>query len=52
MFQNAYNRSNGFWPNDDVTPDGRRLLMIRGTAQEAPSRVTVVLNWLNATQAK
>jgi serine/threonine-protein kinase len=46
----AYNRSNGYWPNYDVTPDGRRLLMIRGTAQEAPSRVNVVLNWLNATQ--
>jgi serine/threonine-protein kinase len=44
-----YNRSNGYWPNYDVTPDGRRLLMIRGTAQEAPSRINVVLNGLNAT---
>jgi serine/threonine-protein kinase len=43
-----YNRSNGYWPNYDVTPDGRRLLMIRGSAQEAPSRVNVVLNWLDA----
>jgi serine/threonine-protein kinase len=43
-----YNRSNGYWPNYDVTPDGRRLLMVRGTAQEAPSRVNVVLNWLDA----
>ena len=41
-----YNRSNGFWPNYDVTPDGRRILMIRSTAQEMPSRVNVVLNWL------
>jgi serine/threonine-protein kinase len=46
----AYSRSNGFWPNYDVTPDGRRLLMIRSTAQEAPARVDVVLNWLTATQ--
>jgi serine/threonine-protein kinase len=42
-----YNRSNGYWPNYDVTPDGRRLLMIRGTAQEAPTRINVVLNWLD-----
>jgi serine/threonine-protein kinase len=40
-----YNRSNGYWPNYDVTPDGRRLLMIRGTAQEAPTRINVVTNW-------
>ena len=46
-----YNRSNGYWPNYDVTPDGRRLLMVRGTAQEAPSRVNVVLNWRNAAGA-
>jgi hypothetical protein len=44
----AYSRSNGFWPNYDVTPDGRRLLMIRSTAQDAPSRINVVLNWLDA----
>jgi hypothetical protein len=31
-----------------VTPDGQRFLMIRGTAQEAPTRVNVVLSWLNA----
>ena len=35
--------------NYDVTPDGRRVLMIRGTAQDAPSRVNVVFNWLDAT---
>ena len=46
-----YNHSNGYWPNYDVTPDGRRLLMIRGTAQEAPSRVNVLLNWLDASRA-
>jgi serine/threonine-protein kinase len=50
VFARAYNRSNGYWPNYDVTPDGRRLLMIRGTAREAPTRVNVVLNWLDAVQ--
>jgi hypothetical protein len=40
--------SDGVWPNYDVTPDGKRLLMVRGSAQEAATRVNVVLNWLNA----
>jgi Tol biopolymer transport system component len=48
MRVNPYTRSNGFWPNYDVTPDGRRLLMIRSTAREVPSRVNIVLNWLDA----
>jgi Tol biopolymer transport system component len=51
VFQKPYNRSTGFWPNYDVTPDGRRLLMIRSTAREAPSRVNVVLNWQDARPA-
>jgi hypothetical protein len=45
MFEKPYNPSNGFWPNYDVTADGKRLLMVRGSAREAPSRVNVVLNW-------
>jgi serine/threonine-protein kinase len=48
VFTKPYNGSDGFWPNYDVTPDGKRLLMVRGSAQEAPTRVNVVLNWLNA----
>src|SRR5688572_1385157 len=47
VFKRPYNPSNGFWPNYDVTSDGRRLLMVSGTAQETPSRVNVVLNWRN-----
>jgi serine/threonine protein kinase len=47
LFTRPYNLTNGYWPNYDVTPDGRRLLMIRGSAQEVPTRVNVVLNWLN-----
>jgi eukaryotic-like serine/threonine-protein kinase len=45
VFEKPYNPSNGFWPNYDVTADGKRLLMVRGSAREAPSRVNVVLNW-------
>jgi serine/threonine protein kinase len=45
----AANRSNGYWPNYDVTPDGKRLMMIRGTTQEAATRVNVVLDWLGST---
>jgi serine/threonine-protein kinase len=48
VFERGYNRSEGFWPNFDVTPDGRRLILIRGAAQDVPSRVNVVLNWSNA----
>jgi serine/threonine-protein kinase len=52
VFSKPYNRSNGFWPNFDVTSDGRRLIMIRGTAQEVPSHVNVVLNWLEQPATK
>ena len=47
VFEKPYNRSDGFWPNYDVTPDGRRLLMVRSTSRDTPSRVNVVLNWLD-----
>ena len=45
LFERRYNRSNALWPNYDVTADGRRFLMIRDDASEAPSRINVVLNW-------
>ena len=47
VFEKPYNRSDGFWPNYDVTPDGRRLLMVRSTSRDTPSRVNVVLNWID-----
>ena len=50
IFSRPYNQSNGFWPNFDVTADGRRLVMIRGTAEEIPSHVNVLLNWLVPAQ--
>jgi len=49
IVKRVYNRSDGVWPNYDVTPDGKRLLMVCGSTQEAPRRINVVLNWLNAT---
>ncbi len=45
LFEKPYNRTNGFWSNYDVTPDGQRLLMVKGAAQEAPRHINVVLNW-------
>ena len=45
LFERAYNRTNSFWPNYDVSPDGQRVLMIKGIAPEAPRRINVVINW-------
>jgi hypothetical protein len=47
VFKRPYLRSDGVWPNYDVTPDGKRLLMVRSSAQDPPSRINVVLNWLD-----
>jgi hypothetical protein len=33
--------------NYDVTPDGRRFLMVRTDPQVAPRDITVVLNWMD-----
>jgi Tol biopolymer transport system component len=45
LFERPYNRTNGFWPNYDVSPDGQRLLMVKGSMPEAPKQINVVLNW-------
>lgn len=34
-------------PNFDVTPDGKKFLVIEGDRQAVPSRIHVVLNWSN-----
>jgi Tol biopolymer transport system component len=47
IFKRPYERSDGVWPNYDVTPDGKRLLLLRRTEQNPPTRVNVVLNWLD-----
>ena len=47
LFEKRYNRSVGFWANYDVTPDGQRLLMVKNSTSDAPTRINVVLNWLD-----
>ena len=34
-----------FLANYDVSPDGQRFLMIKGSEQESAAQITVVLNW-------
>jgi eukaryotic-like serine/threonine-protein kinase len=45
LFEKRYQRSPAFWPNYDVTADGKRLLMIKRAEQSAPTHINVVLNW-------
>ena len=45
LFERRFNPSLGYWANYDVTPDGQRFLMIKGTGLEAPRQINVVLNW-------
>jgi hypothetical protein len=45
LFEKRFQRSAAFWPNYDVTFDGRRLLMIKRAEQAAPTQINVVLNW-------
>jgi Tol biopolymer transport system component len=40
LFERPYNRTSGFWSNYDVTPDGQRLLMIRGLPRRRPDTST------------
>ena len=40
-----YQRSQAFWPNYDVSADGKRLLMIKRAEQTAATQVNVVINW-------
>src|SRR5439155_110304 len=47
LFEGQYVPSPSPGPNYDVSPDGQRLLMIKGSeqAQTAPTQINVVLNW-------
>jgi serine/threonine-protein kinase len=46
LFDRPYDLSNAFWPDYDVTPDGRHLLMLKSVEQRTESRqIDVVLNW-------
>jgi hypothetical protein len=37
LFEKRYQRSQAFWPNYDVTADGKRFLMIKRAEQTAPT---------------
>jgi Tol biopolymer transport system component len=47
LFEGPYQQAPATAPNYDVSPDGRRFLMLKATEQEqaAPSQINVVLNW-------
>jgi hypothetical protein len=48
LFERRFERSGGVFANYDVTPDGRRLLLIKGSApQEGATQINVVLNWVD-----
>jgi eukaryotic-like serine/threonine-protein kinase len=46
VFEGHYATSGALFANYDVTPDGKRLLMVKGSVQEGPAQINVVLNWL------
>jgi serine/threonine-protein kinase len=46
VFEGHYATSGALFANYDVTPDGKRLLMVKGSVQEAPAQINLVLNWL------
>jgi serine/threonine protein kinase/Tol biopolymer transport system component len=46
VFEGRYATSGALYANYDVTPDGKRLLMVKGSVQEAPAQINLVLNWL------
>ena len=45
LFEGSYSRSPAFWPNYDVTPDGQRFLMIKGSPRVPATRINVMLDW-------
>ena len=47
LFEGHYEASTfSFEPNYDVSPDGKRFLMVKGSEQEsAATQLNVVLNW-------
>jgi serine/threonine-protein kinase len=49
LFEQAFERSDAYWPDYDATPDGRRLLMLRDITQPhtALRQIDVVLNWFD-----
>ncbi len=46
VFEGRYATSGAFFANYDVTPDGKRLLMVKGSVQDEPAQINLVLNWV------
>jgi serine/threonine-protein kinase len=44
VFERPYNRSDAVWPNYDVSPDGQRFLMVKGSPPMPATRINVVLD--------
>jgi Tol biopolymer transport system component len=48
LLEGRYERPAGPMPNYDISPDGRRILTVRGsTPENATSQILVVLNWFD-----
>jgi eukaryotic-like serine/threonine-protein kinase len=48
LLEARYERPSGPMPNYDISPDGRRLLTVKGSAPEnATSQIIVALNWFD-----
>jgi Tol biopolymer transport system component len=45
LFEGRFERRLAGYPNFDVTADGQRFLMFKGTQTAAPAQITVVLDW-------
>ena len=53
LFDTSHERSIALWANYDVSPDGRRLLMVRRENPSTPAtHINVVLNWLEELRQK
>jgi hypothetical protein len=46
VFEGHSATSGALYANYDVTPDGKRFLMVKSSSQEAPAQINLVLNWL------
>jgi Tol biopolymer transport system component len=45
LFEGPYTRSTALWPNYDVSPDGQRFLMVKGSPRMPATHINVVLDW-------
>jgi serine/threonine-protein kinase len=54
LFEGPYLPTPATFPNYDVSPDGKRFLMLKPTeqAQAAPTQINVVLNWFEELKQK